>query len=367
MPFKTLMAFRRQRLARAGLGLLVLAAAAFAQYKLANVARPVNLEATGKFSPATIRLGREELVIEGPVVNSSEGMLLSHDGRPNETVDARFDRARLDEQTIRIFESVGSKPPSAPGKIDYRPDEPKIPFTSDEPCRTRVELRASQMPAEIHIFQLGDPGLKHYRHLQIRTRGAELVSNLVTMSPDDSDLGPGCQYLLRVGDWSEPVTKVGLTSIMAEGSDLRLYFRPLKPDSSPWADAGGVLRLDLGGLQKLNPNDPPPFQARAVSIRSLGGTNSSSVAPALISARSTDDGPLLSLNDLRIDSDQVQLGIAGKGWVTINGEPETVNFLKRVQENPILLALLAALDTALLAWVARIIFKTPSTGSSSRS
>ncbi|HMG76292.1 MAG TPA: hypothetical protein VK582_22655, partial [Pyrinomonadaceae bacterium] len=160
---------------------------------------------------------------------------------------------------------------------------------------------------------------------------------------------------------SEPVTKVGLTSIIGEGSDLRLYFRPLKPDSSPWADAGGVLRLDLGGAQKLNPNDPPPFQARAISIRSLGGGNSIPVAPALISARSTDDGSLLSINDFKIDSDQLQLSITGKGWVTINGEPETVNFLKRVQENPILLALLAAFDTALLAWVARIMFKTTST------
>src|SRR5216684_5380600 len=177
MPFNPLMAYRRQRLARAGLGLLLLAAAAFAQYKLANVAHPVNLETTGKFSPATIRLGREELVIEGPVVHSSKGMLLSHDGRPNETVDARFDRARLAEQTISVFESVGSKPPSAPGKIDYRPDEPKSPFTSDEPCHTRVELLASKMPAEIHIFQLGDPGLNHYRHFEISTRGVELVSN----------------------------------------------------------------------------------------------------------------------------------------------------------------------------------------------
>jgi hypothetical protein len=360
MPFNTLMAFGRRRLARIGLGLLVLAVAAFAQYRLANVPRPVNLETTGKFSPATIRLGREELVIDGPVVNSSVGMLLSHDGRPNETVDARFDRARLDEQTIRLFESVGAKPPSAPGKIDYRPDEPKIPVTSDEPCHTRVELRASQMPSEIHIFQLGEPGFNHYRHLEIGTRGAELVSNLDTASPHDADLGPGCQYLLRVGDWSEPVTKVGLTSIMAEGSDLRLYFRALKPDSTPWADTGGVLRLDLGGAQKLNPNDPPPFQARAISIRALGQSNSSSAPPALISARSTDDGPLISINDLTVASDQLQLSISGNGWVTINGEPDTVNFLKRVQENPILLALLAALDTALLAWVTRLILKTPS-------
>src|SRR2546426_3510473 len=107
MAFKILMAFKRQRLARAGLGLLVLAAFAFAQYKLANIAHPLNLETTGKFSPATIRLGREELVIEGPVVNPSEGMLLSHNGRPNETVDARFDRARLDEQTILLFKSLG--------------------------------------------------------------------------------------------------------------------------------------------------------------------------------------------------------------------------------------------------------------------
>ena len=37
------------------LGLLLLTGAAFAEYKLANVPRPVDLKTTGKFSPATIR------------------------------------------------------------------------------------------------------------------------------------------------------------------------------------------------------------------------------------------------------------------------------------------------------------------------
>jgi hypothetical protein len=362
MSFDPLRFFGRRRIARAGVGLLVLAGAAFAQYRLANVPLPVNVETIGNFSPATIRLGQEELVIEEPVVNSAEGILFSHDGKQNEIVEVSFDHARLDEQTISMLESLGLRPPSTPARIDYRAQESKEPAAGEESCRTRVELRAtSQMPAEIHLFQLDAPGLEHYRHLEMTTRGTELVSNLLSESPSDSDLAPGCQKLLRVGDWNQSLTMIDLTAIVADNSDLRLYFKPLTANATLWDDAAGFYEpFDLGA-QQLKPTDPPPFQARAVSIRPLGGGKALSAPPALISARSTSDGPPLTISGLKIGSDQLQLSIAGKGWVKINGEDVTINFLKRVEENPIPSALLAAANAALLAWVARLVFKSPST------
>jgi hypothetical protein len=360
MSFNPLRALWRRRIVRAGVGLLVLVGAAYAQYRLANVPLPMNVETIENFSPATIKLGQQELVIEGPVVNSAERMLFSHDGKQNETVDVSFDRARLDEQTVLMFESLGLKPLSTPARIDYRAQETQKPPVGEESCRTRVELRAaSQMPAEIHLFQLGDAGLERYRHLEMRAVGAELVSNLLTESPGGSDLVPGCQKLLRVGDWNQSLTTIGVTTVVADNSALRFSFRPLTTTETLWGDATGFYEpFDLGA-KKLNPNDPPPFQARAVSIRPLGGGNSTSAPPPeMASVRSTSDGPPLTIYGLKVGSDQLQLSIAGKGWVQINGEDKTVNFLQRVEENPIPSALLLAANTALIAWVARLIFQS---------
>ena len=199
---------------------------------------------------------------------------------------------------------------------------------------------------EIHIFQLGNPGVNSYRHLRMRTKGADLVLNLVTTSPYDSDLAPGCQYGISVGEWHKPLTALDVTIINSEDSDLRLYFRPLMRDS-PWADTEGVLPLDLGTQQS--------FQARSVSIKSLDLGNPRTLLSAI------SNGPLLTIRDLKIGSEQIQLSIVGKGWVEIDGEPWTVNFLNSLMENKIPAALLAAANAALLALAARLIFKTSST------
>jgi hypothetical protein len=315
---------------------------------------PVEVEAIANFSPLTARPGQEQLIIEGPSVHSEEGMLFSYDGKADEFVDVHFERARLDHETVEMFDSFNLNPPSSFDQIDYTAREAERPAQGEEPCQTRVELRAaSHMPAEIHLFQLAEPGLDRYRYLEMTTRGAELVSNIVTASPNYSDSAPGCQKLLRVGDWTRPLGTLGVTMIVADNSALRLYFKPLTAGKTSWGDAQAFYEpLDLG-VRQLKPTDPPAFQAHAVSIRSLAGD--------LTSARSTSDGSLLTIKDLKIGSDQLQLSVAGKGWVKINGEDVTVNFMKRVEENRILVALLTAADAALLAWAARLVFKSPST------
>jgi hypothetical protein len=360
MSFNSLMtALSQQRIARAGLGLLVLAVAAIVQYKLAYIPQPVNLDTTGKFSPATIKRGQENLIIEGPSVNSSEGVLFSHDGKPNEIVNVTFERARLDEQTIEMFGDGESRPPAITAEIVYRTDEPTPPPIGEESCRTQVELRAaSKMPDEIQLFQLGDPGLERYRHLEMRTKGTELTSQLVISSPGGSYNEPGCQKQLKVGDWKKSIAS-DVTTIVAENSNLRFRFQPLTTNASLWDGPDGLFEpFDLGAPQ-VNPTDPPSFQARAVSIRSLSSVNTPSTSPALLSARSMDDGPPLTISGLKIGSDQLQLSVAGKGWVQVDGEDVTLNLLDRVQEHPIPAALLGAANGALLAWVARLILQSP--------
>lgn len=360
MPFKSMTAFMKWRLARAGLGLLVLAAAVIVQYKLANIPQPVNLDTTEKFSPAKVRLGQQKLIIEGPVVNSSEGVLFSHNGKPDEIVNVDFDRARLDEQTIEMFREGGLSPPSITARIVYRAENPTTPPVGDESCRTRVEMRAiPKLPDEIHLFQLDAPGLNNYRQLEMTIRGAELTTQLISGSPSGSYLEPGCQKELKVGDWNKSIAN-DITTIAAENSALRFRFLPLKEGSALWGDAEGFFEpFDLGAPQ-VESTALPSFQARAVSINPLGDGNKSSATPALLSARSVDGGPLLTISGLKVGSDQILVSVAGKGWVQIDGEDETVNLLNRIEENPIPATLLGAANAALLAWVARLIFKQPS-------
>ncbi len=154
--FNLLRAFRRSRIARASAGLLVLAGAALAQYKLVNVPRPVDLGTTGKFSPATISAGREELIIEGLVLdpekrmlvspqgeNNEPVMLFSHDGEPNETIDVIVNPAQLNDETIEYLKS-GPKLPSTPTRIAYEAtDTDPLSSPGGEPCSTNVEILAA--------------------------------------------------------------------------------------------------------------------------------------------------------------------------------------------------------------------------------
>jgi hypothetical protein len=217
------------------------------------------------------------------------------------------------------------------------------------------------MPGEIRLSQFGASGSNRERYLQMSVRGAELTSNMLTDSAGDSDRGPGCQKLLRVGDWKESLAIGSVSVVVAQDSAFRFYFSPRTADENLWAQTQGLLPLVLGA-RKQNSTDPP-LQARAVSINSLGSDGSTI---ARVSARSANDGQLLTINGLRIGADQIQVSIAGKGNVQVNSRPVTINLLKPIQENPVLLAILVATNGALLAWVARLVFKTPQTSRSSK-
>lgn len=351
----------QQRIVRAGVGILVLAAAAFASYKLSHVPRPVDLAAVGKFSPASIKLGEQELIIEEPVVNRDEGLLFSYDSGPNATAQVEFDRASLDDQTRESLDRLNFKLPAGWAPISYRTAEAERFSTVYEPCSTRIELRvASADPAEIRISQLHELRSERRRDLQLTASGAGLVANLETASNADSS-APGCQKLLKVDNVSHP-TSLPVRVRVAENSRIDLSFLALATDSTSWVDAQGSVALDLGGPPKLSPTDAPPFQARAVSIRSFTHDRSTTAAPVL-SAWSEPGDPLLIISGLRVFSDQLQISVSGKALVEVDGVVQTTNFLNPFEENSIISALLLAANAALLAWVARLVFKSPQTPS----
>lgn len=363
MPFNLRAMFRQSRIARIAVGASVLAGGLVGQYYLTKVpSHSIDIGRRSEFSPATVKRNQQQLVIDGPVVASPEGKLFSRDPGPNEGVDVHFDNARLDEQTVEDLSSPTLKS-STPEKIDYGAAESREVLGAGRPCRTslEVELRDAKLPRALYLYQMEVAGAD-LRNLELKTAGAELVVQMTTTTPPEAVAETeGCRKLLRVGNRAlirvPPFTPVRV--IVAADSAFRFNFRTLAADAKRlWDGPEGLFEpFDLGPPM-INPNDPPPFlQAREVSIRKLQDDGGN--APSTLSARSVAGRPLLSIYDLKIGSDNLQIKVSGSGEMLADGQPETVNLLQRLEElGPLAKALLVALNAALIAWFIRLLSKT---------
>lgn len=353
---QTLNALWQRRLVRVLAGVTVLVVAFAAQYYLANVPLPVDVSTIKEFSPASVRLGQEELIIEAPLVNSKDGLLLSHVGQQNEVVDINFDSAQLDKDTHDALAGLGDNPPTTPARLDYMTQNPKQ-GDAGEPCRTQIELRATDKPpAELHFFQLEEPGLDRFRYLGMKATGGDLNAALLTEVADDgTEQSPGCRKLLRVGALEEIINgSFGLTLLVPAEQSFRFHFRRLFANSPLWATPNDFFQPFALGATQIGLTGTPPMQARAVVIKSLRGGAGS--APVL-SARSTDGGALLDVSELKLGSDQLQITVKGRGWVQADGANlGSFNLLERVQQYPILSTIFGALNAGLLALIVRLIF-----------
>ncbi|HEV3469064.1 MAG TPA: hypothetical protein VG148_07065 [Pyrinomonadaceae bacterium] len=161
----------------------------------------------------------------------------------------------------------------------------------------------------------------------------------------------GCRKLLRVGGLPGLTLSAStqLKAVAEPDAAFRFYFRRLTDDATS-RDPGpeGFLTPFHLGPPPISRDEGPPFRARAVSIRSRSPANPD--APAVLSARSVDGGPLLRVYDLEVGSDELRVKVSGRGAVSEHGRPATVDLLKRAQEHPLLAGILAGLNAALLAW-----------------
>jgi hypothetical protein len=372
MTFRILKEFRHNRIVRTAFGVSVLVVALVAQYYLTKIPRrSVDIGKQSEFSPVTVQLN-QELVIEEPFVSSPEGKLFSRNPKANEVVDVHFENARLDDLTIEDLSSARFKPSLTPEPIDYGASDSKQTPGPGGPCRTffEIELKDRKPPRALHFYQLDGDGADRRRYFEIKTGGAELVVQITTVTPPEvTNETEGCRKQLRVGDRPPlpipPVTSIRV--IAAADSAFRFTFRTLDADAKPlWEGPEGLFEpFDLGPPM-VNPNDPPPFlQAREVSVRNL--QNNGSNPPSLLSARSADQEPLLSVYGLKVGPDRLQIRVLGTGEMSVNGQPPTFDFLQRLETlNPLSKVIIGALNAALLAWFIGLLRnkgKAPSTKS----
>ena len=335
-------------------GLLVLTGAIIPQLYLIFRPEPVNLEDTGKFSPAVLRLGREELMIEGPVTNSDEGLLLSHIGQPNEIVDLSFNRARLDGETL--LQLGESNPPPDPTRIDYLTTK-SAQRTEGNSCPTFIDVKfadARKPPTALHFYQTDAPGGGDYRSLDMKTTGGELILNIGT---DGDDVrAPGCQKKLAVGSDFSLLTEgtYGLAIVAEADSVSHFSFNPATAKNTLWDGPDAFFQpFDLGREQN-SPEAPAPLRARAVAIRNLGGDKSSELT-SVLSASSLEGGELLIIENLKVGSDRIQINVSGRGLVKENSK-DYVNLIDRMKRHLLTTSLLAVANVALLVWFMRLLF-----------
>lgn len=360
MPSHFLKQFGQNKIGRIAAGACVLAIALVAQYYLTKIPRhAVDIGKRSEFSPATVRLNQQELVIEGPVVSSPEGKLFARDPKSNEAVDVHFENARLDDQTIEDLSSPTFKS-STLEPIDYGAAESKGTASVGAPCRTslEVEFKDGKLPSALYLYQMQSPAADR-RHFEMKAKGAELVVQMTTTAPPQATAETeGCRKLLRVGNrtplHTPPFTPIRI--IAGADSAFRFTFRPFAADAQRlWDGSEGLLAPFELGPPMVNPSDlPPVLQARAVSVRNLQDDGSN--LPPILSAQSLAGRPPLSVYDFKIGFDNLQVKVSGTGEMTANGQPETVNLLQRLEElGPLAKGILVALNAALLTWFIRLL------------
>src|ERR1044071_6656055 len=101
-----LRAYWQKLLVRVLVVLLVVAAAIYLQYRLANIAIPVDVEKSSPpYTPAKAALVKKEaLVVKSPAIgNASPPVLLASDGTESVAVEARFDAPRVSSEFIDML------------------------------------------------------------------------------------------------------------------------------------------------------------------------------------------------------------------------------------------------------------------------
>lgn len=345
----------KRRLVRAAAAALVLAGAIFAQYKLANIPLPVELENSKKVTIPSVKFG-QELVVEGPSLDASAVSLLSHDGKPIEIINAYMDNARLSEATMREH-GIAPRSSSISGPITYTTRGGEQGRTPDynRACSTSIGvglMTDKKLPSKISFFQTSASGNDNYRHLEIKASDAELAVRISTnppeAPPDDvedeeiqEDDGPGCLKRIEGDGWKqELIGGLPVQSVVAANSKFYFRFLPMTRNSPLWTGTDGLFEpFKFGG--------PLGLQARSLSITTPNG-------PPVLEVRSADEKLPLRISNLKVGSDQLQISMSGKGFVRIDGEDITVDLFERIKKYPLLAGFLAMANAALLAWLTRL-------------
>jgi TIR domain len=252
-----------------------------------------------EFNPFVSKQGKEELIVKGVAIPS--GPLLSHQGVSGESVDIFFDQGVLAGQSKHLpLPWAQSDQPQA---VAYTTIMDADGMHGD-PCRTfvKVATEKSDHVPEVRFFQLDVPGGAQHREIEFKSMNSRLTVDFLTQADDSTQLNqPGCRKLLQVGAGQVPIVGFPLSIVAAAGSSVRLKFLPTS-QKPLWAGKnGGFLPFEALNLR-----------AQSVLVSPIGSKQE------LRGVESTDGLPSISVDTLKVGSQDLQALVSGVGLVTVN-------------------------------------------------
>ena len=342
------LAWLMQRGAQQVLALTALVALGAGHYVLSRLPVPVPLETAGTFEAGATSEFVIDQMLERP------GMLLVFEGAAGDAVDLRFDRARLQESTVHLLERLGVTVPAG----DHR-----VSLLTGQAAKAKTFLRISVVPipgqaARVTLKaprEAGDSGLA----LDLRADGARLAVSAASAG-DPSPDAPPPQRTLRLDGIQLPLLSgaVPVSILAAAGSEIRLR---ITPAVAGWE---GVQRLALAPADQRD----AALTAFGMGVRAGRETTFSDYAcaagahlPLIHPGRLADGQCAMTVGKLRLVSLGFRPGLvsaqaSGLAWARRGGEVHTLDLVAWLQENPVLAALIGAVDAAVLAWCKRVFF-----------
>jgi hypothetical protein len=336
----------RSRLGGKVFALVCLVVAAAFEWELVNL--PAG-EVSGQF-PTTVR-ARYEIVTFTDPGSVTGGPFSFMYAPPTEAekvlLNAYFDNAQLSDQTLQAFKLFQISAPALPGVITY--------LTSglgSAACATKLLVEpAGGNPKSVEFSQSGSDITSGYRSLGTSFSGTGAMVTLTSQGALQGGLSP-CRIELSVGDWKQSTQ--GFLPIKIQvppGARFRFHWQNLDERSSTWKTKSSALPL-----LEFGPSGSDEFTTQTVAISSLN-PKTGAPDPPRFEARGAKRSPSLTVLSFGINQSQLEINASGKGRVLKSGKVvSTVNVLETLNKNPILSALFAAGNLALIGWVGRMFF-----------
>jgi len=335
----------RSRMARKVFALVCLVAAVAVEWMLVNL--PAG-EVSGQF-PTTVR-ARDEIVTFTDPGSVTGGPFSFMYAPPTEAekvlLDAFFDSAQLSDQTLQAFKSLQISAPSSPGVLTYLTSG-----VGSAACATKLQVEpAGGNLKSAEFSQSGSDITSGYRSLGASFSGTGAVVTLTSQGALQSGLSP-CRIELSIGDWKQSTQ--GFLPIKIQvppGARFRFHWQNLDERSTTWKTKSSALPLLEFGSSASD-----KFTTQTIAISPLNPKTGAPDPPGF-EARGAKQSPLTVLS-FGINRNQLEINASGKGRVLKSGKVvSTVNVLETLNKNPILSALFAAGNLALIGWVGRMFF-----------
>lgn len=333
----------------------VIAVVAVLHYVLANWPTPVDADGV----KVEARAG-EELVLIGPRVPDALPVYM---GRFGESLDVRFDHARLADTTVALFRTLALDPPRDEGPIAWF-----MQGAQGTKAQVKLELGPGTLPsnASLRLFKLsnGNPAPN------FSLRFADMRARVSIVAPlGDPGADPNPQRSLKIGSKVYRVPgAIPLSFEVPPGATVNMAF---SSDPAAWGKEGYFDAFQFRPLQE-NAGQLAAIPLSAAGVRGQGETTPYALylacvaaghllpwpdATALDIARCAPPEPdsSLRLSTFKVWPDRLELTMNGSAWLAKQGKLETEDLESRLKKNAVFAFLLAALDAALLNWAWKVL------------